>query len=115
MVRYLLSQPYDIVRKDFACKLKIDLYNADIERNGERKMEMIVGQVAKVEYATGEKFIGEIVKVRTMPEQIEVFGVGPTGVLQNRVLFTVHDETVGYRSLYLDKCARIEVLSLQTL
>ena len=78
-------------------------------------MEMIVGQVAKVEYATGEKFIGEIVKVRTMPEQIEVFGVGPTGVLQNRVLFTVHDENVGYRSLYVDKCARIETLTLQTL
>lgn len=78
-------------------------------------MEMTVGQVAKVEYATGEKFTGEIVKVRVMPEQIEVFGAGPNGVMQNRMLFTIHDESVGYRSLYLDKCAKIQVWTLQTL
>ena len=64
-------------------------------------MEMAVGNVAKVSYSTGEKFTGEIVKIRTMAD--------------NRVLFTVHDESVGYRSLYADKCDSLEVLSLQTL
>ena len=64
-------------------------------------MEMAVGNVAKVSYSTGEKFTGEIVKIRTMTD--------------NRVLFTVHDESVGYRSLYVDKCDSLEVLSLQTL
>lgn len=64
-------------------------------------MEMIVGNVVKVSYSTGEKFTGEIVKIRTMAD--------------NRVLFTVHDENVGYRSMYVDKCDTLEVLSLQTL
>ena len=64
-------------------------------------MEMKIGNVVKVEYATGEKFTGEIVKVRTMPE--------------NRILFTIHDETVGYRALYADKCVSLETLELQPL
>lgn len=63
-------------------------------------MEMVIGNVAKVEYSTGEKFTGEIVKIRTMGD---------------RVLFTIHDESVGYRSMYVDKCDTLEVLSLQTL
>jgi hypothetical protein len=79
----------------------MSLYNADIERTGERKMEMKIGNVAKVEYATGEKFTGEIVKVRTMSD--------------NRILFTIHDETVGYRSMYTDKCVSLETLELQPL
>jgi hypothetical protein len=62
---------------------------------------MEIGNFAKVEYATGEKFMGEIVKVRTMPD--------------NRILFTIHDETVGYRALYTDKCVSLEVLELQPL
>lgn len=76
---------------------------------------MKIGNVVKVAYSTGEKFMGEVVKVRVMPEQIEVFGVGPNGVLQNRILFTIYDERVGYRSMYTDKCASLEVLMLQTL
>jgi len=34
--------PYDILRKYFACNLKMGLYNVDIERTGERKMETTV-------------------------------------------------------------------------
>jgi len=65
-----------------------------METNGEKKMKIAIGNLAFVEYATGELFTGEIVKVREMPE--------------NRLLFTVHD-AVGYRSLYLDKCVSVEV------
>lgn len=64
-------------------------------------MEMAIGDIAKAEYATGEKFRGEIVKIRTMPD--------------NRILFTIHDETVGYRSLYADKCVSLEVITLQSI
>lgn len=61
---------------------------------------MKIGDFAKVDYSTGEKFRGEIVNIREMPE--------------NRVLFTIHD-AIGYRSMYLDKCTSYEILELQTL
>lgn len=60
-----------------------------------------IGDVAHVEYNTGEVFDGEIVKVRTMPD--------------GRVLFTIHDESVGYRSMYVDKCVVCDILRLQPL
>lgn len=61
---------------------------------------MNIGDFAKVSYSTGEKFRGEVVNIREMPE--------------NRVLFTIRD-AIGYRSMYLDKCTAFEVLELQTL
>jgi len=73
-------------------------------------MNVNVGDWVKVKYSTGEYFAGEVKKVRAMPEMVEVFGMGATGTLQNRILFTVYDETAGYRSLYRDKCESFAVL-----
>jgi hypothetical protein len=51
---------------------------------------MTIGSILRVEYATGEKFTGEVVQVRSM--------VG------ERILFTLKIDGIGYRALYLDKC-----------
>lgn len=51
---------------------------------------MTIGSILRVEYATGEKFTGEVVTVRTMPGE--------------RILFTIKVDGLGYRALYLDKC-----------
>lgn len=61
---------------------------------------MNVGDMVFVEYATGEIFTGEVVKVRAMPPS--------DGHETERVLFTVHDP-VGFRSMYLDKCVSIQI------
>jgi hypothetical protein len=52
---------------------------------------MTIGSILKIEYATGEKFTGEVVSVRTMKGE--------------RTLFTLKIEGLGYRALYLDKCS----------
>ena len=58
--------------------------------------KMTIGSILRVEYATGEKFTGEVVQVKTM-----------TG---ERILFTLKIEGVGYRALYLDKCTVCDYL-----
>lgn len=58
---------------------------------------MSVGDVVFVKYDTGEVFSGEVVKVRDMPN--------------DRILFTVLDETHGYRSMYLDKCVAYDTVT----
>jgi len=58
---------------------------------------MKVGDLVRVEYNTNESFGGEVRKIRTMPN--------------GRVLFMVDDMDVGYRSMYVDKCVSIEVVT----
>lgn len=60
---------------------------------------MKVGIVVSVKYATGESFVGEVVKVKTMPDM--------------SILFTLKTEIEGqvaYRSMYLHKCEKCEYL-----
>jgi len=65
-----------------------------VEMNGSN---MKVGDLVRVEYNTNESFGGEVRKIRTMPN--------------GRVLFMVDDMDVGYRSMYVDKCVSIEVVT----
>lgn len=62
---------------------------------------MNVGDFVSVSYATGEVFSGNVTKIRAMEPG--------DGHETERVLFTV--KTVdGYRSLYLHKCASLDVV-----
>lgn len=63
----------------------------------EKGMKMEIGYNVSVEYATGEKFVGEIVSVKYMEGY--------------RLLFTLKIENVGYRSMYLDKCVACNYLA----
>lgn len=55
---------------------------------------MTVGSILSVEYATGEKFTGEVVQVREMSG--------------HRILFTLKIDGVGYRAMYLHKCVKCD-------
>lgn len=58
----------------------------------------------------GKKYKGMVESVRQMPQMIEVFGKGPNGTLQNRVLVTLlvvdhaceNPRQGGFRSVYRD-------------
>lgn len=52
-------------------------------------MSVNVGDMAHVEYNTGEVFDGTVTKVRLMND--------------GRTLFTMNTQ-IGYRSMYLDRC-----------
>jgi hypothetical protein len=57
---------------------------------------MTIGNMLSVEYVTGEKFVGKVVSFKYMHG--------------NRLLFTMEIENVGFRSMYLDKCAVCDYL-----
>lgn len=55
----------------------------------------MIGDFVSVVYDDGKTFNGEIVTIRKMND--------------GRTLFTVKDATVGYRSLYVEKCQKYTV------
>jgi len=67
---------------------------------------MKVGDRISVEYHTGEKFTGTIRRIREMPSKVE-----NTDSTSSRVLFTMLDDSVGYRSMYRDSCNKFEIVS----
>ena len=54
---------------------------------------MKIGDIVNVVYATGEIFEGPVESIRNIP------GKG--------ILLLINDETVGYRSVYANKCGHI--------
>ncbi len=74
------------------------MYNTDRRtKNTKEDKKMEIGYNVSVEYATGEKFVGEVVSVKYMEGY--------------RLLFTLKIENVGYRSMYLDKCVSCNYLA----
>jgi len=67
------------------------------------------GMFVRFDYK-GKEYKGMVENVRQMPQMIEVFGNGPNGTLQNRVLVTLrvldnareNPRQGGFRSVYRD-------------
>jgi hypothetical protein len=78
-------------------KKTISIIQKQETNDKEKEMKMEIGYNVSVEYATGEKFVGEIVSVKYMEGY--------------RLLFTLKIENVGYRSMYLDKCVACNYLA----